>query len=46
MKQHMGLGDVMDVGRRRDPCVHQARVGVHPHVRLHAKMSFGPTISR
>ena len=33
-----GLSDIMDVGRRRDQCMHQARVGIHPNVGLHAKV--------
>ena len=38
VQQRMGQGDVMDVGRRRDQRVHQARVGIHPDVGLHAKV--------
>ncbi len=36
MHQRTGLRHVVDVGRCADDRVHQARVGVHPDVRLHA----------
>ncbi len=39
VKQRMGLGDVMEVGRRRDQCMYPAGVGIHPDMGLHAKPS-------
>ena len=38
MHQRTGLRHVVDVGRCADDRVHQARVGVHPDVRLHAEV--------
>ena len=38
VQQRMRLGDIVDVGRRADHCMHDTRFGVHADVRLHAEV--------